>query len=1618
MYTLNPTTTQKRLLFLIGFFLSTQLFAQPVIQSFAPVSGPVGTPVTITGNGFSAVPANNIVFFGAVKATVTAAGGNSLTVTVPAGATFMPISVAVNRLTAYSARPFIITFPDGSLAGGTAFPFPDKLTTSLYPYAVVITDLNDDGKPDIAAVTNANVPASTLSVFSNTGTGGNLSFSAKKDFPIADMPYGIAAGDLDGDGKPDLAATYISTGGNVSVYKNTSAGGVISLAAPITYTTGSSPYKVLISDIDLDGKPDLVTSNYISGSISVLRNTTTGGTISFAPKVDIVTGPLPYSISIADFDGDGKPDIVTSAQLNNIISIHRNTSNNGTVSFAAKNDITVNDASSGVTTGDVDGDGKPDIAVSYNSAFSILRNVSGTGSISFSQGVAYPVSGALNGPWDITMGDLDGDARPDIAISNPTGTVSVSKNTSASGTISLAPEVQYYSPGAFRVAIGDLNGDAKPEMVVPDFIGTSVMIYRNQTNEPAIFSFSPTEGTEGDTIILKGNILSSVTAVSFGGTPAASFTVVNAGTIRAVLGKGASGQVVVTNPHGTSKSDGFIYHSAPVITAFTPTAGKTGDTIAIKGTYLTGATAVSFGGTPAASFTVDSPTNITAVIADGSSGIVSVTTPYGTSSLPGFTYYPPPVITSFTPTEGDQGTVVTITGTGLSGASSVLVGGVPVASFTVQSATTITAVISEGGTGSIVVIVPGGTDTSSAIFSFPPPVITSFAPLVGPAGSTVTITGANFRSDADANQVFFGAVKATVTAASRTSLKVTVPTGATYAPLTVTVNNHTAFANKPFNTTFVGGDTAFTATSFIWKEGPEAINDWYHDGGRTIFLADMDGDGKSDLISRSVDAKLVTVTRNGSTDGIVSFFYQKFIGDVNNPVRAVRMAIGDVNGDGRPDIVINDNNSNIQVYRNTSTPGNMSFAPKLTVAQGNDLNDILISDFDGDAKADIIAVGSDAQNATLIAYRNTGDNGVLSFTRGTGAMLTAPANHLRTADFDNDGKTDISFTAGNAINVLKNTSTKGSISFTNSTAIPLSNNVAGMALADFDNDNKMDMLASYSNAQSFIVYRNTTASGNISFVPALTYNIGHGQGYIAAGQLDGDGLPDIMVKIDSIHNNGTTRRLLLFRNTGAPGTISFALPGYYDVTHYITNDIGDGEIGDIDGDGKADIALTNTTASRISIFRNQQNEKTVTVCSTTNTTLTTDITSTKYQWQVNSGSGFTTISDNSNYAGATTSTLKLSNIPASWNGYHYRCVGNGNMGISFNLIVHPTVIQSGTIQSASETCADLQLVIFYIPTITSYLSKIELWESVNGGAFTPIQSTRYNGDPYMTFYLPVDSVIGNKRHFFTITPPADVPCTGAAYSDTSITIIRRQPEPIVAIDKYTLTVTNPEAAIQHTWNYKSANGEWEEVGTGIVYEATKTGSYFVRGEIGYGNCSSNRISKEYFMHILEIPVVVAEGFTLTVTNPDTAATYIWEMKNASGNWEAVTPAATDIIYRALKKGTYRVKASMKTHDWDIKYSEEHTVLITSIDPVTAESAGIKLYPNPVSVSLTIGPLKLSNRWQTLDIYSADGKLVLEGHNISNQTTVTLNTAHLVSGAYTVLLRRKQGPPVSIKFVKH
>jgi hypothetical protein len=274
--------------------------------------------------------------------------------------------------------------------------------------------------------------------------------------------------------------------------------------------------------------------------------------------------------------------------------------------------------------------------------------------------------------------------------------------------------------------------------------------------KPTVTSFTPTSAGKDSTVTIKGTNLAAATAVSFGGVPAASYTVVDSTTITAVVGSGASGSVSVTTPGGTASLTGFTYvGSRPVIISFSPTNAIGGDTVTITGANFTGATGVSFGYVPAASFTVTNTNTIKAVVGSGASGAVIVAVNTDTAYAYGFTYSssppPAPAITGFTPASATTNASVVITGSGFTGATAVSFGGTPALSFSVVNANTINAVVGAGSSGSVRVIVNRDTAVLGGFSFIPPPpppapTITSFSPTKATPGTMVMIVGTGLNS--------------------------------------------------------------------------------------------------------------------------------------------------------------------------------------------------------------------------------------------------------------------------------------------------------------------------------------------------------------------------------------------------------------------------------------------------------------------------------------------------------------------------------------------------------------------------------------------------------------------------------------------------------------------------------------------------------------------------------------------------------------------------------------------------------------------------------------------------------------------------------------------------------
>ncbi|RYZ98813.1 MAG: T9SS type A sorting domain-containing protein, partial [Sphingobacteriaceae bacterium] len=237
---------------------------------------------------------------------------------------------------------------------------------------------------------------------------------------------------------------------------------------------------------------------------------------------------------------------------------------------------------------------------------------------------------------------------------------------------------------------------------------------------PTITSFAPTTAKKGDIITITGTNFTADAKVNFHSIEAAAVTVVSSTTIKAKVGEGLTGYIEVKTAGGLFQIYGFTY-TTPWIANFTPEKAASGEMVTLTGANYTGVTGVSFGGTPAKSFSVLSSGLIQAVVGSGKTGPVGVTSSNGTglSSTP-FTYIPPPVITSFAPDAAPLEGVVTITGTGFENIQSIKFGGIDAMSYTVVSPTTIIAKVANGKTGSITIVAAAGTGSKSG-FTFIPP---------------------------------------------------------------------------------------------------------------------------------------------------------------------------------------------------------------------------------------------------------------------------------------------------------------------------------------------------------------------------------------------------------------------------------------------------------------------------------------------------------------------------------------------------------------------------------------------------------------------------------------------------------------------------------------------------------------------------------------------------------------------------------------------------------------------------------------------------------------------------------------------------------------------------------
>ena len=244
-----------------------------------------------------------------------------------------------------------------------------------------VSDIDNDGKPDLLAVDEA---GSQLNVWRNTSTTGVISWDSfwdMRSFVTGVNPYAIEAEDLNGDGWKDVVVT--SNAGSVLVYQNNSSPGNISFLPGIPIETAPSPFFIAIRDLNKDGRPDVAVAcakDFGVGAVSILQNTSVGGAISFAPQVELSAGEGGvWCVRLQDIDNDTRTDILVTSGGSGFMSVFQNLSVPGGAigPFAPRVDFPTGGYPAIMAVSDFDNDGKPDVAVgNAGDAMTLFRNTS------------------------------------------------------------------------------------------------------------------------------------------------------------------------------------------------------------------------------------------------------------------------------------------------------------------------------------------------------------------------------------------------------------------------------------------------------------------------------------------------------------------------------------------------------------------------------------------------------------------------------------------------------------------------------------------------------------------------------------------------------------------------------------------------------------------------------------------------------------------------------------------------------------------------------------------------------------------------------------------------------------------------------------------------------------------------------------------------------------------------------------------------------------------------------------------------------------------------------------------------------------------------------------------
>jgi len=1154
---------------------------------------------------------------------------NNVTIRRASGATFLaPTAIAVgNRPQSVVVADFngdghpdfaTANLQDSTvsvmLGNGTGVVFTpaagNPFTVGASPRSIAAGDFNGDGRADIVTANSAGtrtvlVAQASGGFTSSTLTGSGLSLS-------------VVIADVDNDGKLDIIG---GLGNGVSVHRGDGAGGFTPAPGSPFTAAGTSVRAVATGDFNGDGKIDIATANMNPGTdnVGVFTGNGSGGFTALSGS-PFAAGNNPSALAVRDFNGDGRADIAIANLSSNNVTVLLGTSQAPqTITFPT---IANRAFGSGPVT--LNATASSGLPVTYTSTTPAECTVSGSTVTLVSVGGCtitatqpgnsnYLPAAPVSRSFQITKGTqtITFPAPADTPRNNGPVTLTA---TASSGLpvsyISLSPfacsvsgsTVTLLIPGTCRIMaiqMGDTDWlPALPQIEEFEVLkGSQTIVFPQPPNTPLTSGPVPLSATSSAGL----SVTYSSTTLPVCTVSATAVTLVSVGTCSITANQPGNGLYNAATP--VTRNFQVTQGSQTITFPQPPSTALTAGPVAMTATASSGLP-VGYASTTLPVCTV-SGSSVTLV----SAGACSITaTQAGNANYAAATA----VTRTFTVNKANQSITfpalpnrsltsgpVTLSGSASSGLAVTFASTTPA----VCSVAGVTATLLSVGTCSITANQGGNANYLAAATVTRSFNVTQGAQTItfnNPGSKTVLNSPLTLNASASSGLIVtltsnttsictVSGNVATLLAAGTCTITATQAGNVNYSPaaavpqsFAITPLPSTIVLTKSASSTNYGASLTLTATVspatatgvVTFFEGVNLIGSKPLTGGSAAISTILLSGGSHTLTAyyaggggylSSTSAALTHQVIPGPVGA--AFGGQTVYAGVNN---VSSVAVGDFNGDGKPDLVMGSDQSGNSFVSVLLGAGNGSFGTHSNYTAGNRPRHVTVGDFNGDGYTDLAVANFNAQ--TVSVFTGTGTGTFNPQITSTAANFGTTTGVLAAADFNGDGKADLAVASfsGDTVNIILG---NGNGSFAAPVNYPVGDGPNSLAIADFDGDGFADLAVANSNSNTLSVLRGL---GGGTFASAVTYNAGTQVVTVAAADFNGDGKPDLV----AANRSSSNISVLINNGSGAFGAA---------VNYAAGSQPGGLAVEDFDGDGKVDIAVGSTSSTSLTFFHGNGN---------------------------------------------------------------------------------------------------------------------------------------------------------------------------------------------------------------------------------------------------------------------------------------------------------------------------------------------------------------------------------------------------------------------------------------------